>query len=75
MSDCGSASWSAGEALRIAAILATTRDAVMITDLAPKILAVNPAFTEIAGYWQNEIWNRRKDGECNRGALPQGVFV
>jgi len=99
MGDGCSASWSAKEALRInAAILATTRDAVMITDLAPKILAVNPAFTEITGYaeaevlgknpsilksgrhdpafyqamwaslretgyWQGEIWNRRKDGE------------
>ena len=99
MSDCGSALWSAAEALRInAAILATTRDAVIVTDLAPGILAVNPAFTEITGYaaaevlgknpsilksgrhdrafyqamwaslretgyWQGEIWNRRKDGE------------
>jgi len=99
MRDGYSAPWSAEEALRIdAAILATTRDAVMITDLVPKILAVNPAFTEITGYaaaevlgkspsilssgrhdrafyqamwtslretgyWQGEIWNRRKDGE------------
>ncbi|MHB1378621.1 MAG: EAL domain-containing protein [Desulfurivibrionaceae bacterium] len=99
MGDFGSALWSVEEALRIdAAILATTRDAVIITDLVPKILAVNPAFTEITGYaeaevigkspsilssgrhdrafyqamwlslretgyWQGEIWNRRKDGE------------
>jgi diguanylate cyclase (GGDEF)-like protein/PAS domain S-box-containing protein len=50
------ASWSAEEALRIdAAILATTRDAVIITDLAAKILAVNPAFTEITGYDQAEV--------------------
>ncbi len=99
MGDFGSALWSVEEALRIdAAILATIRDAVIITDLVPKILAVNPAFTEITGYaeaevigkspsilssgrhdrafyqamwlslretgyWQGEIWNRRKDGE------------
>ena len=99
MGDFGSALWSVEEALRIdAAILATTRDAVIITDLVPKILAVNPAFMEITGYaeaevigkspsilssgrhdrafyqamwlslretgyWQGEIWNRRKDGE------------
>ncbi|MFH1021235.1 MAG: EAL domain-containing protein [Pseudomonadota bacterium] len=99
MRDFCSASWSAAEALRIdAVILASTRDVVIITDLASKILAVNPAFTEITGdgeaevlgenprilrsgrhdrafyhaiwaslletgYWQGEIWNRRKDGE------------
>jgi diguanylate cyclase (GGDEF)-like protein/PAS domain S-box-containing protein len=99
MRDFCRASWSAEEALRLeAAILASTRDAVIITDLASKILAVNPAFTEITGYgeaevlgenprflrsgrhdrafyqamwasllttgyWQGEIWNRRKSGE------------
>jgi diguanylate cyclase (GGDEF)-like protein/PAS domain S-box-containing protein len=50
------ASWPAEEASRIdAAILATTRDAVIITDLAAKILAVNPAFTEITGYDEAEV--------------------
>jgi diguanylate cyclase (GGDEF)-like protein/PAS domain S-box-containing protein len=99
MRDFCRASWSAEEALRLeAVILTSTRDAVIITDLASKILAVNPAFTEITGYgeaevlgenprllrsgrhdcafyqamwaslletgyWQGEIWNRRKDGE------------
>jgi diguanylate cyclase (GGDEF)-like protein/PAS domain S-box-containing protein len=99
MRDFCRASWSAEEALRLeAAILDSTRDAVIITDLASRILAVNPAFTEITGYgeaevlgenprilksgrhdcafyqamwasllttgyWQGEIWNRRKSGE------------
>ena len=80
------------------AVIASTRDAVMITDLDASILSVNPAFTTItgypeaevlgrnpsllrsgrherdfyqglwaelvsAGYWQGEIWNRRKSGE------------
>jgi diguanylate cyclase (GGDEF)-like protein/PAS domain S-box-containing protein len=50
------ASWSDEEALRLAAaILASTRDAVIITDLALKILAVNPAFTEITGYGEAEV--------------------
>lgn len=48
--------WSAEEALRLGdAILAGTRDAVIITDLALKILAVNPAFTEITGYGEGEV--------------------
>jgi diguanylate cyclase (GGDEF)-like protein/PAS domain S-box-containing protein len=38
-----------------AAALASTRDAVMITDLAPRIMAVNPAFTEITGYAESEV--------------------
>ncbi|MCX5874904.1 MAG: EAL domain-containing protein [Deltaproteobacteria bacterium] len=55
MGDVCSASWSVQEALRIdAAILASTRDAVIVTDLAPKILAVNPAFTEITGYAEGD---------------------
>jgi len=109
MRDGYSASWSVEEALRIdAAILASTRDAVIVTDLAPKILAVNPAFTEITGYaatevlgkspsflssgrhdrafyqamwtslretgyWQGEIWNRRKDGEIYPELLTLNV--
>lgn len=48
--------WSPEEVLRLdAAILASTRDAVIIADLAPKILAVNPAFTEITGYGEAEV--------------------
>ena len=81
-----------------AAAFASSQDAVVITDLTPVILAVNPAFESITGYreeevlgrnpnilksgrqdgaffetmwktlretgfWQGEIWNRRKDGE------------
>ncbi len=89
----------ANERLRqAAAAFAATRDGIVITDLAPRILAVNRAWCEItgyseaealgqnprilksgrhdrafyqtfwaslreAGYWQGEIWNRRKNGE------------
>ncbi len=89
----------AEERLRLhAAALAGSRDAVIITDRRPTIIAVNPSFTEItgfseaevrgrdprilssgrhdrlffqgmwanllqSGYWQGEIWNRRKNGE------------
>ncbi len=56
MKDFGSALWSPEEALRIdAAILASIRDAVIVTDMALKILAVNPAFTEITGYGEDEV--------------------
>jgi diguanylate cyclase (GGDEF)-like protein/PAS domain S-box-containing protein len=94
-----SAERQAEERLRLyGAALASSRDAVIITDLSPRILAVNPAFTQItgyseaevlgqnprilssgrqdaafykalwtslveAGYWQGEMWNRRKNGE------------
>jgi diguanylate cyclase (GGDEF)-like protein/PAS domain S-box-containing protein len=87
------------ESLRLSsAVIKSTRDAVMITDLDRRILSINPSFTEItgyteaealgqtpkllyshrhddsfyrqmwtsieeAGYWQGEIWNRRKNGE------------
>jgi len=87
------------ESLRLsAAVIKSTHDAVMITDLNRTILSVNPSFTEItgytkeealgqtpkllhserhdasffqqmwnsihdSGYWQGEIWNRRKNGE------------
>jgi len=81
-----------------AAVFASTREGVVITDLVPRIITVNRAFTEITGYreeevvgcnpgilqsgrqdeafyqamwaslleqgyWQGEIWNRRKNGE------------
>ncbi len=87
------------ESLRLAAaVIQSTHDAVMITDLSSRILSINPSFTEITGYteaeaigqttqllysqrhdaefyqqmwtsvqelgyWQGEIWNRRKNGE------------
>ena len=81
-----------------AAVFDSTREGVVITDLEPRIIAVNRAYTEITGYtepealgrnpsylqsgrqdesffqslwasltchgyWQGEIWNRRKNGE------------
>lgn len=56
MRDLFAASGAADEALRFnSAIFSSTRDAVIITDLAPRILAVNPAFTEITGYSQEEV--------------------
>lgn len=89
----------AADALRqSAAVFESTRDGVIITDLVPRIVAINRAYTEItgynkdevlgknpnilksgvhdanfhqslwdslkeSGYWQGEIWNRRKNGE------------
>jgi diguanylate cyclase (GGDEF)-like protein/PAS domain S-box-containing protein len=56
MRDLHRASWSPEEALRLdAAIMADTRDAVIITDLSSRILDVNPAFTEITGYGEEEV--------------------
>ncbi|MEZ5542829.1 MAG: EAL domain-containing protein [Pseudomonadota bacterium] len=87
------------DSLRLSsAVIKSTHDAVMITDLEQNILSINPSFTEITGYteaeaigqtprmlhsqrhdlpfyqqmwksidtcgyWQGEIWNRRKSGE------------
>jgi diguanylate cyclase (GGDEF)-like protein/PAS domain S-box-containing protein len=46
----------ADEKLRLsAAVVASTRDGVVITDLEPRILAVNPAYCEITGYSEAEI--------------------
>ncbi|MFA7381975.1 MAG: EAL domain-containing protein [Desulfurivibrionaceae bacterium] len=56
MENFSKGSWSNEDELRIsAAIMANIRDAVIITDLAPRILAVNPAFTEITGYTEAEV--------------------
>ncbi len=85
--------------LRIAAtFFETTSEAIIVTDAKNSIIAINPAFTQITGYteedvlgkdpkilnsgrndkhfyqemwdclnhngyWQGEIWNRRKNGE------------
>lgn len=89
-----------------AAVFASTREGVVITDLSPKILAVNKAYLAItgysesevlgqnpgflqsgrqdqtfyqsmwasireSGYWQGEVWNRRKSGEL----FPQLLTV
>lgn len=44
------------EQLRLnAAIMAVTRDAMVVTDLTPKIIAVNPAFVEMTGYSEEEV--------------------
>lgn len=44
------------ERLRLqAAALQASRDGVMITDLKPAIIAVNPAFCEITGYTEEEV--------------------
>jgi diguanylate cyclase (GGDEF)-like protein/PAS domain S-box-containing protein len=83
---------------RAAAVLESTHEGVLITDLDSRIVVINPAFTQITGYseteilgktpsllrsehhdtafyrqlwtsveqngfWQGEIWNRRKSGE------------
>ncbi len=41
-----------------AAALASTRDSVMITDLKPRIVTVNAAFTTITGYTEVEVVGR-----------------
>ena len=40
--------------LQVAALNAS-RDGVVITDLAPRIISVNPAFTAITGYGEDEV--------------------
>jgi diguanylate cyclase (GGDEF)-like protein/PAS domain S-box-containing protein len=45
-----------GEALRLAAsIYQNTSEAMMITDENNKIVAINPAFTEVTGYREDEV--------------------
>lgn len=97
----------AAEALRLAAtVFESIREGVVITDLEPRIVAVNRAYTEITGYsadqvigknpkvvrsgrhdkpfyqemwarlkkegyWNGEIWNRRKSGEV----YPQWLTI
>lgn len=46
----------ADEQLRLnAAMIKSTREAVVVTDLEPRIESVNPAFTDITGYQVNEV--------------------
>ncbi len=87
------------EALQLASLVYhNTSEAIMVTDDKNRIIAINPAFTDVTGYtqddliykspailasprynrdsyqqiwetlkttgfWQDEFWNRRKDGE------------
>lgn len=47
------------EALRLAAIVINTVDeAVLVTDASNRIVAVNPAFTRITGYAEDEVLGR-----------------
>jgi diguanylate cyclase (GGDEF)-like protein/PAS domain S-box-containing protein len=51
-----------------AAVIASTREGVMITDMTPAIVAVNRAFTEITGYQEEEVLGR------NPGMLKSGRY-
>lgn len=95
----------AEEQLRLSAkVLESSHDSIIITDTSGAIISVNPAFTEITGYseeevigknprilnsgkqgqefyaemwssllqngyWNGEVWNRRKDGGTYAGRL------
>lgn len=91
---------------RASAVLKSTRDAVLVTDLTPAIVSINPAFESTSGYalaevlgqnprllssgrhdgafyrdmwasvlehgyWEGELWNRRKNGEL----YPQWLTI
>ncbi|WP_018872084.1 EAL domain-containing protein [Thioalkalivibrio sp. ALJ16] len=43
---------------RMAAVFESTRDGILITDLTPRIVAVNPAFVDITGYSESEAIGR-----------------
>ena len=49
-----------------AAVFASTREGVVITDLVPRIITVNRAFTEITGYREDDVVG------CNPGILQSG---
>jgi len=49
-----------------AAVFASTNEGVVITDLQPRIIAVNRAYTEITGYEESEVIGR------NPGLLQSG---
>ncbi len=38
-----------------AAVIASTRDGMIVTDLEPRIVTINPAYTEITGYSEAEV--------------------
>ncbi|AHF02891.1 diguanylate cyclase [Marichromatium purpuratum 984] len=41
-----------------AAVLASAREGVVVTDLRPRILSINPAYTQITGYSAEEVIGR-----------------
>ncbi|WP_019628609.1 EAL domain-containing protein [Thioalkalivibrio sp. AKL10] len=43
---------------RMAAVFESTRDGIIITDLTPRIVAVNPAFVDITGFSEAEAMGR-----------------
>ena len=51
---------------RAAAVLQSTRDAVVVTDLTPAIVSVNPAFEAASGYAAHEVLG------CNPRLLSSG---
>jgi PAS domain S-box-containing protein len=64
----------AANALRqAAAVFESTRDGVFITDLDARIVAVNPAFTEISGYSEAEV-DRPDAAHPEFGPPRQGVL-
>lgn len=40
------------------AVFASTREGIVVTDLAPQIIAVNPSYTKITGYQESELLGR-----------------
>jgi diguanylate cyclase (GGDEF)-like protein/PAS domain S-box-containing protein len=54
-----------------AAVIASTRDGVIITDLSARIVAVNPAYCEITGYSEDEVLGKNpnllQSGRQDRG--------
>ncbi len=49
-----------------AAVFNSTREGVVITDLTPKIIAVNPAYSEITGFGEKEVVG------CNPAIVQSG---
>ncbi|MEY6431548.1 EAL domain-containing protein [Thioalkalicoccus limnaeus] len=69
----------AEEAQRLAAaVFKFTRDGVVITDLVPRILAVNRAYTEITGYAADEVQGRNPaviSSGRHDAAFYQGIWT
>ncbi|MEJ2460359.1 MAG: EAL domain-containing protein [Candidatus Thiodiazotropha sp.] len=63
-----------GEALRLAAsIYQNTSEAMMITDAENRIVAINPAFTEVTGYEEREVIGK-DPGMLASGAHDEEFF-